>query len=375
MKRLLLLSLWLLLSCSQSDDGPISIYPDDFALNGYGYVLSAQLDSGRRFHLYGDSFALSLDSMWTFGNCFLKNIELNLQYPNDTVATIQVKLALGNTGKTDCPQPFFRPDTVLQIAFPDSWKKRNIREIRVEGNAHNELFAENVDTSAAASATFKDSILVRRGTLQAESLSVYLDSAFDDPYALPRRTFDEKTGVLAVNDSIQVDSFAYRFVQAKCLEIHDSCETIPDTIWNISWRLKDTNAVSIRAVCADTSSDSLVFCLSKNWEVDSSSFEDSVRLRLDTTWFNSKYFVRQIPRCAALQEGDFSGNASAGRFFNAKYVLFIPSAEESGCGPAALSEWIFYSLTQNKEMLDSAQAEGLRLAWKNASIGHEEEKE
>ena len=118
-----------------------------------------------------------------------------------------------------------------------------------------------------------------------------------------------------------------------------------------------------------------MFCLSKNWEVDSSSFEDSVRLRLDTTWFNSKYFVRQIPRCAALQEGDFSGNASAGRFFNAKYVLFIPSAEESGCGPAALSEWIFYSLTQNKEMLDSAQAEGLRLAWKNASIGHEEEKE
>ena len=88
MKRLLLLSLWLLLSCSQSDDGPISIYPDDFALNGYGYVLSAQLDSGRRFHLYGDSFALSLDSMWTFGNCFLKNFELNLPYPNETVAYI-----------------------------------------------------------------------------------------------------------------------------------------------------------------------------------------------------------------------------------------------------------------------------------------------
>ena len=114
---LALLASLLILACAESDDGPIRIYPDDFAVGGYGYMLYAELDSGYRFHIQGDTLALAMDSMWTFGNCFLKDIELYGSYSNDTILTIAVKLLLGNTGTTDCPQPIFRPDTVLYLAF------------------------------------------------------------------------------------------------------------------------------------------------------------------------------------------------------------------------------------------------------------------
>ncbi|MBP5246339.1 MAG: hypothetical protein J6Z31_00545 [Fibrobacter sp.] len=378
MKRLILLiaASLLIFACSESDDGPMSIYPDNFAVGGYGYMLYAELDSGYRFHIQGDSLTLAMDSMWTFGNCFLKDIELYTSYSNDTVLTITVKLALGNTGKTDCPQPLFRPDTVLRLPFMDDWKEKGVREIRVEGSAHNDFYSEDPDTAEAANSLFKDSILIRKGKFRAESISVYLDSAFADPYTYPRRTENDTVGVLFVTDSLKVDTFPYRFMKSRCIEIHDSCETVPDTAWRSTWSAKDTNLVPIRAVCAaDTAADSLVYCLSSNWKNDSTALSDSTYDYLDTTWYNSKYFMEKIPKCAGVDHGDFSGSAVYGRYFTTKHVLFVPASGEKGCGPAALSKWIVYSLSAQKEVLDSVWADSLLTAWKKASVGAVEEED
>lgn len=373
---LALLASLLILACAESDDGPIRIYPDDFAVGGYGYMLYAELDSGYRFHIQGDTLALAMDSMWTFGNCFLKDIELYGSYSNDTILTITVKLLLGNTGTTDCPQPIFRPDTVLYLAFNEEWKQKGVREIRVEGNAHNEFYPEDIDTAATAYATFKDSILVRQGSFRAESISVYLDSSFADPYTYPRRTSSDTAGVLFITDSLDIDTFLYRFMESNCVEIHDSCETVPDTAWRSSWSAQDTNLVPIRAVCAeDTAADSLVYCLTANWKNDSTSLSDSVYEYLDTTWYYSKFFMEQIPKCASVDHGDFTGSALHGRYFTTQHILFIPSFEESSCGPAALSNWAIYNLSAQKEVLDSALADTLLSAWKKASVGASEEED
>ena len=359
-----------MLACAESDDGPISVYPENFAVGGFGYVLSAELDSGNRFHVRGDTLELALDSMWTFGNCFLKSIDLYQYYPSDSVLTIQVKLLLGNTGTTDCPQPLFRPDTVLKIPFSDDWKK--VREIRVEGNSHNEFYSEKPDTAARASMTFKDSVLVRNGSFLAESVSVYLDSSFGDPYTFPRRTGNDTAGVLARVDSVLVDSFAYRLMKSDCAEIHDSCKTVPDTLWPSSWLATDTNLVPVRKVCEN---DTLSFCLSKNWKNDSASLSDSVYEYFDTTWYSSLYYAEKVPECASLDHGDFSSTATVGRYFVTKHTIFIPGEDETACGPAAGRNWILYSLSEGEEILDSAYADTLISEWKKASAGKDEEDE
>lgn len=365
----LLLFPLILFACAESDDGPIPVYPDNFPVGGYGYVLHAELDSGNRFLVRGDSITLALDSMWTFGNCFLREIEIFELYPEDSVLTLSVKLALGNSGVSDCPQPLFRPDTVLRIPFSEGWNR--VREIRVEGNAHNEFFKEIPDTAAAASMTFKDSILVREGTFLAESISVYLDSAFGDPHRFPRRSSNDSAGVLARVDSIRVDTFSYRLMHSVCGEIHDSCETVPDTLWPSRWSA-DTNLVAVRKACRV---DSLVFCLSANWKNDSSALSDSVYAFLDTTWRTSMLYLKKIPRCASLNRGTFSDRPVPGRYFSTRHSLFVPGDGERACGPAAASEWFIYNLTSGVEVLDSLLADTLLRAWDGASVGLDEEKD
>ncbi len=374
MRRLLLFFvIALLCACSQSDDGPIPVYPDGFSVDGYGYVLFAELDSGSRFHLYGDTVEIALDSMWTFGNCFLKQIEVVASHPEDSILSLKVNLALGNTGVSDCPQPLFRPDTVIRIPFLATWK--DVREIRVEGDAHNDFFKESPDTSSAASSTFKDSILVRRGGFSRESVTVYLDSAFGNPHAYPRRTSNDTAGILAIVDSFKVKEYPYRFMESRCTEIHDSCETVPDTVWG-RLRTADTSLVPVRLSCAeDSTSDDVVYCLSADWEDDSTAVGDSVYIWRDTTWSTSFYYAERIPKCSGVNSGDFSGAVTAGRYYTAKFMLFVPDAEESGCGPAALPEWIFYRLNPVTEILDSALADTLLAAWKKASVGLEEEED
>jgi hypothetical protein len=120
------ISFWL--GCSESDDGPIPLYPDGLDIGGEGYVLAALLDSGDRFHLREDTLVLHLDSMWTFTNCSLAGIKIedSLQ---DSVLTLTIHLVLGTGKSTDCPAPFFRPDTTLYLPIASEWK--SAREIRI----------------------------------------------------------------------------------------------------------------------------------------------------------------------------------------------------------------------------------------------------
>lgn len=356
--------------CSQSDDGPIPLYPDGVDVSGYGYVLSATLDSGSRFHLRGDTLALRLDSMWTLSDCFLSSIEIQ-DTVLDTIAVMRVRLALGVNGTTDCPAPFFRPDTVLHIPVPADWK--NVREVYVVGNAVNELFPG--DTSASAAVTVKDEILLRDGSFHPDTVSVYLDSAFSDPYNYPRRSPGD-SGVVRVLDSLKETDYAYRFMAASCKQIHDSCKTAADTAWPSYWIASDTALVPLRLTCVqDTSVDSLTYCLSANWVNDSTHLSDSVYTHKDTTWYSTDYYFEKIPECASVNRGNFSSASNAGRYFTAYRELFSPASGETSCGPSALPGWVFVNLTSDKELLDSAAAETVLSTWKKASVGKTEEQD
>lgn len=357
--------------CSQSDDGAIPLYPNGVDVSGYGYVLSATLDSGSRFHLKGDTLTLHLDSMWTLSDCFLSSIEIQ-DTVLDTIAVMRVRLALGVNGKTDCPAPFFRPDTILRIPIPDDWE--NVRKIYVVGNAANELYTD--DTSAAAKVTVKDEILLRNGSFHLDTISVYLDSAFSDPYNYPRRTPGD-SGVVRVLDSLKEWNYAYRLMASSCKQIHDSCETVADTTWPSSWSTADTALVPVRVTCVQDTSleDSLTYCLSANWVNDSADLSDSIFTHKDTSWYSTDYYFEKIPECASVNRGDFSGTSYAGRYFTTYRELFTPASGETSCGPSALSGWVFVNLTSDEELLDSTAAETILSDWKKASVGKTEEED
>ena len=353
-------SLWI--GCSQSDDGPISLYPGGLDVGGNGYVLAATLDSGNRFHLLGDTLVLHLDSMWTLTNCLLSNIEVNDSLV-DSVLTLSIKLVLSAREESDCPAPFFRPDTTLHLPIKEEWKRA--REIRVEGNAVNELFK---DTSAAAAATtFKDSILLRSGSFSLDTIVTYLDSSFKDYHYFPRRA-GVNVGVLLLVDSIHETSYAWQSMTSHCKKVHDACDVVPDTLWPSSWLAKDTALVPLRVTCVN---DSTVYCLNADWVNDSTNLSEEVYEHKDTTWYVSSYYLEKIPECASLNRGNFSASLHPGYSSKFSRELYIPAKSESSCGPAGLPKWLAINLSTQKEILDSATTTALVEQWYLATVGDE----
>ena len=245
MKFFLLTVILFILACTQSDDGPISIYPDEMAGEYSGFVLKAELDSGSSIHLRSESLQVTLDSIWTLSNCFLDKLFLEERI-EDTILYLEPKVEFSLTSE-DCASPLFFPETLIYMPPSESWAKaRSIVVLDSKGEA-------------------EDSVALRSGEFIRDSLKIYLDSNFANPYLLPRRTKGTPS-VLKTLDSLEERVFYYRLMPSNCGYIIDSCETILDTIYPAQWSLRDTNLVPIRKTCKDST---MRYCLQRDWVDDS----------------------------------------------------------------------------------------------------------
>lgn len=336
MKKYLLLIILCFLGCTNSDDGPISIYPDELSGDYSGFVLKASLDSSKAVHLKSDTLEVLLDSIWTLSNCFLDQLIIEERY-EDTILYLEPKVEFSLTSE-DCASPLFFPETTLYIPPSSSWE--SLRSIIVY-NSKGEV---------------EDSISLRNGSFLRDTLKIYLDSSFSDPYALPRKTKDYPS-VLKTIDSLKERTFYYRFMPSNCTYIIDSCQTQQDTIYPSNWSLRDTNLVPIRKVCKDST---LRYCLQRDWENDSLSLGE-LKERLDTLWFSSWYLVEKIPEGGMVNQMQHTSPVE-NRHFQLELEIFKPASEKDYMNTLGTDLWVssldsvkFIPLSDSlKEIFDKA---------------------
>lgn len=329
-------------SCTQSDDGPISIYSDEMSGSGEGFVIAAMLDSGRVVHLRSESLIVTLDSVWSLANCFLKSIEFDSNIISDTILELYPRIYY-EANSEDCAAPIFRPET--SIFVPPSSALDSIREIRIF----------NSDSA------YEDTVSVRSGTLEVESLEVYVDTSFAVAYEWPRRTAGLPS-VFRLADSLKQRTYYWRPMKSTCTYISDTCETVPDTAYPSTWSLRDTNLVPIRLACADTS---LRYCISSNWSNDSSSLGE-VLTHLDTLWYSTWYIVHEMPDCGAVYDANYS-TPTVKKDYSAQLYYFAPASEADCYSDSTGYGYSFYSLKTGSMVF----ADSLYDLFETANVGRD----
>ena len=351
---LLCLALGLFWGCEKASDGPMSITLETFDYYDDGFFMASTLDSGKTIHLSNDTLFLNLDKMWTFTNCSLTSIDLNL-FKEDSVLWIVPVLKIHAT-EEDCPAPYYRPDTTLKINLTES-QMSGVGLLKVKNDRDSVL----------------DSILLRRGTISLDTFYIYMDSSFADPHAFPLRTKDTKNGkavpsILRVLDSLTPRVFYWRTMESVCKYVVDKCgDKVADTVYPSTWKLNDTNLVPIHYFCADSDS---VYCLnSSKWENDSSSL-GKLQERPDTIWHYSTYYMEKIPKCGTYG-ADTISNYMVGERVRIVRELLTPAKEETFCGPSSKEDWYVFNLTKNVTVYDNdsvAVLDTLFEIWNGASV-------
>ncbi len=92
-----------LAGCEKDSDGPMEVSVDHFSYRGEGFFKAAKLDSGRTIHLSKDTLFLNMGQMWTFSNCALESIDLQL-HKEDSVLWVSPVLKIHATSE-DFPSP------------------------------------------------------------------------------------------------------------------------------------------------------------------------------------------------------------------------------------------------------------------------------
>lgn len=346
-KILLLLSL-LLFGCSLENDGPISIYEDDDLLAfGDGFFYAGALDTNEPIHLYHDSLSIFLDSIWTFSNCSLSEIEIETSLVKDTLLYLSPRFII-NPNSKDCAAPLFRPDTTIFFSL-DSYKK--VREVRLLNTNDKEL----------------DSIFVRHGSFSKEIQSFYIDSAIANPSLWPFRISNDSAGILRVLDSVKVTSYYWKPIFGECAKIHDDCskDQSLDTLFPSSrWDLKDTALIPVIRVCEDTSK---TYCSSSNWAFDSLN-TGKTNTVIDTTRFSSMYYIADIDSCSELISLELMTSFALKSNFSLQTNIFIPSSDDPQCNEELISDKIIYNLGIMESVQDIVKAKELLDQWDTAYV-------
>ena len=342
-----------LAGCEKDSDGPMDVSVDNFSYRGEGFFKAAKLDSGRTIHLSKDTLFLNMGKMYTFSNCALESIDLNL-HKEDSVLWISPVLKIHATAE-DCPAPYYRPDTLLKVLLSNS-QMDGVGLIKVKNDTDSLL----------------DSILLRRGNISKDTFEIYLDSSFADVHAYPLRTKDKKNGkamptILRVLDSLTPRVFYWRTMKSNCTYRVDNCvNTIPDTIYPTRWNVNDTNLVPVHYVCADSDS---VYCINSKWENDSTEL-GSVLERPDTIWHYSTYYMENIPACGTYDSIAVS-NYGVGNRVRFIRKLLTPDDDETFCGPSSQKSWMVYNLSGITMVVDSDTVkvlDSLSATWKKATV-------
>ena len=330
-----------LAGCEKDSDGPMEVSVDHFSYRGEGFFKAAKLDSGRTIHLSKDTLFLNMGQMWTFSNCALESIDLQL-HKEDSVLWISPVLKIHATSE-DCPAPYYRPDTVLKLLLSNS-QMDGVGLIKVKNDTDSLL----------------DSILLRRGSFTKDTFDIYLDSSFADVHAYPLRT-------KRVLDSLTPRVFYWRTMKSICTYRVDNCvNTVADTIYPSRWNVNDTNLVPVHYACADSDS---VYCINSKWENDSTEL-GSVQERPDTIWHYSTYYMENIPECGSYDSIAVS-NYGIGNRVRFIRKLLTPDGDETFCGPSSQKNWMVYNLSGTVMVVDSDSLkvlDSLSATWKKATV-------
>ena len=328
-------------ACTQDDDGVIPLSSGDDVFSGEGFFRMAVFDSGARFHLASDTLFLRIDSLWTFSNCALKKIDVEQTREGESLV-LSPRMLIETDG-SDCPSPYYHPDTVLAFTFDDG-DLDGISQILVRNDEGKVL----------------DTILLRRGHFETDTFEIFVDSLFDTVSALPLRT-KKSPSILKVLDSLTPRVFHWRAMRTKCELQVDICDSVVnDTIYPTSWSTTDTMLVPIRKACA---LDDSVYCVSTRWVNDSSSLGE-VQERTDTLWHTSLYYVEEIPECASMNSFA-KGSFNIGKKFTVVRELMVPDESESFCGPSTLKNLFVYDILRNRVFPDTLDADSLYEIWKS----------
>ena len=331
-------------ACSQDDDGPLDLTSSKVSYNGLGFFSKATLDSGSLIYLAGDTLQIYMDSIWTFSNCALQRIGMRTSI-NDTTLVLMPFFVLHVTDE-DCAAPRFHPDTTLKFYMSESVLE-GISSIQVRNDEDSLL----------------DSILVRRGTMKWDTVSIYVDSLFDSVHSLPLRTKGSPS-VLRVLDSITPRVFVWRTMKSICNLRIDNCDSlVSDTLFPSSWRLGDTTLVPVRPACADTD---LVYCHSSRWENDSTNL-GKLQERPDTIWHTSTYYMESISECGTLDNFSRSAFRVANDFVVTRQI-FEPSKSEPSCGPSTTKDMYIFNIGTGSFVADTVDVDSLITIWKSAKV-------
>lgn len=338
----------LVAACTQDDDGPIDVYTSTEVFEGEGFFLEAELDSGNSIHLASDTLYVGLDSIWSFSNCALKSIDMVSEW-KDSVLVLRPVVRFQTTAE-DCASPMFRPDTVLKYLV-DRWSLDGISQISIYNDLDSLL----------------DTIIVRRGSLNLDTFSIYVDSLFDSVKTLPLRTKGSPS-LLKVLDSLTPRVYYWRAMKSVCKFTMDKCDKmVPDTLFPRSWSLLDTALVPVRQKCADST---LFYCKSAGWENDSNAL-GTVQERLDTLWHTHLYYVEKIPECGAIDATPKSYSYTpyaTKREMIVSRKLYTPDASESFCGPSTQKDMFWFDLNSNRMVPDTISMDSLRKVWEKATV-------
>ncbi|MCQ2062559.1 MAG: hypothetical protein MJY99_04390 [Fibrobacter sp.] len=340
MALLLLPALWV--SCSQDDDGPISLTDSGESFAGEGYFLRAQLDSGKSVYLVGDTLFLYMDSIWSFSNCSLERIKLEREI-NDSTLMIAPKIMLNVTGE-NCPAPFFRPETTVKITITENVLE-GVKRISVKNNRDSVL----------------DSIAVRKGKMSKDTFSIFIDTAFASVKKKALRTKGDPS-IFRMLDSLTPRTYYWRPMKSICESRVDNCDSVvSDTIFPTYWYLSDTMLVPIRTACADSDE---VYCISTKWKNDSTSL-GKVQERLDTLWHTSTYYIETIPECATVDRFAMSA-MNMGKKMTISRDLYKFDKSETSCGPSTRKDLFIYDIGRNFAVADTVDVDSLVKKWNKA---------
>ncbi|MBQ1824315.1 MAG: hypothetical protein IKR75_05020 [Fibrobacter sp.] len=337
----LFLGIW---ACSQDDDGPLDLTSSNEVFSGRGFLGSAELDSGRMIFLVGDTLYLHMDSIWTFSNCALRKIGMDMSV-EDTALILKPYFDIQVTGE-DCATPLFRPDTTIGYIVSEKTLK-GISVIRVKNEQDSVL----------------DTIFVRKGSIGRDTFRIYVDSLFDSVHSLPLRTKGSPS-VLRVLDSITPQIFIWRTMGTHCSLRIDNCDSVvSDTLFPSYWRLGDTTLVPVRTACADSD---LIYCHSNRWENDSTDL-GKLQERPDTIWHTSTYYMEKISECGSVDRYSRS-SFIAGDEIVVMRDLFERDESETLCSPSTRKDLYVYDLGRNHYVADTVDVDSLVKIWKSAKV-------
>lgn len=346
----MLLASLLVLSCSQSDDGPLEALPPDTSQSGgEGFYFRGNLDSGAIYHPVSDSIRIHLDSLWILSDCGLDSFQ-RIMADTAGFAGDSAFDALAESGRlensfylkplihiplesncADLRMNYNRSGDDSVFLMAPFWEEE-LRELILLADNPYFLGRYPITDSGAYipgdnDKRIADTILLRHGTLNDTVLLIPYDSVFYEKDFQDHAGGSSDLGYLRRIYEIKTYDQILKLYPQSCLGATLDCETIEDTVLaaetNINSEGGDTLLAYRRPTCTI---DTLRYCTFGDWQIDSTQleyvpFEDSI-------WVYQEVVGERLAACDYFNRWSFA-NRREGRNDSLDFYREIMSFDAS----------------------------------------------